>query len=241
MVIMKKIARDISGIFLFDKPSQATSHGIVKLFREKLKIKRIGHSGTLDPMATGLLVVLVGAAAKCQSEIQNYNKVYKGIVELGIETDTWDRDGRILKECEVGDVTPASLKRIIAFMTGKIAQNVPPFSAVKYKGKRLYKLARRNMAVPIIKRQVNVKWLKYSYRKPFLRFKIECSSGTYIRSIAHEMGIKLGCGGRLSELRRENVASWSVKEALDADFLEKSSYEQLISKLIAVPSDLEYR
>ncbi|MCG2726631.1 MAG: tRNA pseudouridine(55) synthase TruB [Elusimicrobia bacterium] len=238
---MKKTEQDISGIFLFDKPSQTTSHGAVKLFREKLNIKRIGHGGTLDPMATGLLVLFVGLATKSQSKVQNCNKVYTGNIELGIETDTWDGEGRILKECKVGDFTPASLKRIIAFMTGKIAQNVPPFSAVKYKGKRLYKLARRNMAVPAIKRQVNVKWLKYSYKKPFLHFKIECSSGTYIRSIAHEMGIKLGCGGCLSKLRRESIASWSVNDAVDLDFLKKSSYEQVISKIRDVPSDLEYR
>ena len=237
---MKKTAPDVSGIFLFDKPAQITSHGFIKLFREKLNIKRIGHSGTLDPMATGLLVLLVGSAAKSQSKVQNCNKVYSGVIEFGIETDTWDADGRIVKESKVRDFTSASIKQVVAFMTGKIAQSVPPFSAIKYKGKRLYKLARRNMAIPAIKRQVNVKWLKYSYKKPFLHFKIECSSGTYIRSIAHEMGAKLGCGGRLAVLRRESIASWSVDEALDADFFKKSSYEQIITKMREVPSYLEY-
>ncbi len=238
---MKKPAQDVSGIFLFDKPSQTTSHAVVKLFREKLNVKRIGHSGTLDPMATGLLVLFVGPATKAQAKVQNCHKVYTGAIELGIETDTWDADGRILKESKVGDFTSASIKQIITFMTGKIEQNIPPFSAVKYKGKRLYKLARRNIAVPTMKRQVNVKWRKYSYKKPFLHFEIECSSGTYIRSIAHEIGIKLGLGGHLSSLRRESIASWNVNEAVSADFLKKSSYEQIISKLRVVPSDLEYR
>ncbi len=238
---MKNITPDISGILLFDKPSQVTSHGVVKLLREKLKIRRIGHSGTLDPMATGLLVLFVGSAAKAQAKVQNCNKVYTGTIKLGIETDTWDAEGRILKETRVGDFTSTSLKQIITFMTGKIDQNVPPFSAVKYKGKRLYKLARKNIQVPTIKRQVNVKWMKYAYKKPFLSFKIECSSGTYIRSIAQEIGTKLGCGGHLSELRRESIASWNVDEAVDMDFFKNASYEQVVSKLRDVPSFLEYR
>ena len=238
---MKKTIKDISGIFLFDKPSGITSHGAVNILRQRLDIKRIGHTGTLDPMATGLLVFLIDKAAKFQSKIQTCSKVYEGKIELGIETDTWDIEGKILRKCEVRDFKPKELKQIISFMTGKISQEIPPFSAVRYKGKHLYKLARRNMSVPVLKRQVNVKWVKYAYKKPFIRFEIECSGGTYIRSIAHEIGVMLGCGGRLSRLRRLKVGLWDIKSAVDSDFLSRSSYEQVKSKIMDIPADLNYR
>ncbi|MCK5582273.1 MAG: hypothetical protein KAI33_00705, partial [Elusimicrobiales bacterium] len=153
----------------------------------------------------------------------------------------WDIEGKILKKCDVRAFKRQELKQIISFMTGKITQEVPSFSAVRYKGKHLYKLARKNLAIPVIKRQVNVKWLKYSYKKPVMSFEIECSGGTYIRSIAHEIGVMLGCGGRLSGLRRLKVGLWDIKRAVDSDFLSRSSYEQIKSRIMDIPDDLKYR
>jgi len=223
----------LSGMFLFDKPSAVTSHGVVKLFREKLGFQRIGHSGTLDPMATGLLIMLCGVATKYQSLFQGMPKVYEGEITFGVETDTWDKEGRIISSAEPR-LTAGAIKRVVEFMSGKVLQRVPPFSAVKFRGKRLYKLARQNKAVPSIMREVNIKWLRYSYAKPKLKFAVECSGGTYIRSLAFEMGKTLGVGAHLSSLRRLSIGGWRISDAFGMDFLNSADRKNVLARLIKV-------
>ncbi len=228
-----------SGILLFDKPKGITSHDAVDLLRHRLNFKKIGHTGTLDPMATGLLVMLLGPATKYQAKLQNCAKVYKGAITLGVETDTWDAEGKILKETQVTGITQEKIKNIIGFFTGKVVQQIPPFSAVRYKGKPLYKLARKNKAVPTIRREVNIKWNNYSFKTPVLKFEVECSGGTYIRSIAYEMGRMLGTGGHLSELRRLSVNRWQADDAMDRETLQQLSLDALKARLLEVPPDLK--
>jgi len=189
---------EFSGILLFDKPQGITSHDAVDILRRKLNFKKIGHAGTLDPMATGLLVMLLGPATKYQAGIQGGVKVYKGAIKLGVETDTWDAEGKVVGEAPVEGITADKIKNVVGFFTGKVVQQVPPFSAVRYKGRHLYKLARKNMAVPVIRREVNIKWNRYAFKKPVFDFEVECSGGTYVRAIAHEMGRMLGTGGILT-------------------------------------------
>jgi tRNA pseudouridine55 synthase len=224
---------------LFDKPKGITSHDAVDLVRRRLNFKKIGHTGTLDPMATGLLVMLLGPATKYQARLQSCVKVYSGVITLGVETDTWDAEGKALKETPLAGISQEKIKNVIGFFTGKVVQQVPAFSAVRYKGKPLYKLARKNAAVPVIRREVNIKWNSYSFRKPFLNFELECSGGTYVRSIAHEMGRMLGTGGHLSGLRRVSVNRWRVGDALDRETLQKLTVETLKARLLEVPPDLK--
>ncbi|MBI4655490.1 MAG: tRNA pseudouridine(55) synthase TruB [Elusimicrobia bacterium] len=229
----------ISGIFLFDKPSGITSHDAVDILRRKINIRRIGHTGTLDPMATGLLVMLVGGAVKLQAKLQHSSKSYEGVIRLGIETDTWDMEGKILKEMPLADLNYEKVKKIVSFLDGRAIQQVPPFSAVRYKGRPLYKLARKNQTVPVIRREVDIKWKNFSFKSPDVHFKIECSGGTYIRSIAREMGRMLGCGACLCSLRRTKIGRWKVEDAVSAEKLKNMSREEVSSGIFKIPHDIE--
>jgi len=236
---MNPVSPQFSGILLFDKPQGITSHDAVDLLRRKLNFKKIGHTGTLDPMATGLLVMLLGPATKYQARLQSCVKIYKGVIKLGVETDTWDAEGKVLKETPVENITADKIKSVVGFFTGKVVQQVPPFSAVRYKGKHLYKLARKNTAVPVIRREVNIKWNRCAFKNPALDFEVECSGGTYLRAIAYEMGRMLGTGGHLSELRRLSVNKWKVGDALSRETLGKMTVEAVKGRIIEVPHDLK--
>lgn len=235
-MLNKRIKREeiisFDGLLLFDKPQGITSHDVVDVVRKKFNFKRIGHTGTLDPLASGLLILLLGKYTSKQKDFQSLDKVYEGTIRLGITTDTWDMDGKVIRKVNNFDVNISSIKTAITLLDGSIVQTVPPYSAVKYKGQTLYKLARKNKATPVIKKTVRVKWLNWQYQDNFINFKIKCSSGTYIRSIAHELGEILGCGGTLSSLRRISIGDWNVDDAVDMDKFIKMSFEQAIRLLI---------
>ena len=220
------------GVFLADKPHGWTSHDLVAVLRKKIGFTKIGHTGTLDPGATGLLVMLIGKAAKKQSELQGCSKIYSGTIKFGIETDTWDAQGKVVSESAVPGITEQEVKSLAERFNGRIKQQVPPFSAVKYQGKRLYKLARKGVAVPVIERVVDVKWIQYLWNSPELKFEIECSGGTYIRSIAHEMGKAVGCGAHLKDLRRLKVKNWLVEQAFPGDSIKTADIREIISRII---------
>ncbi len=209
-----------TGLFLFDKPRGITSHDAVDLLRAKLLFRRIGHTGTLDPMATGLLIMLVGSATSAQSGMQGSPKIYGGTILFGTETDTWDAEGKITAEAPPPRLDADSVKKAVEAFSGKIIQTVPPYSAVRRGGEALYKMARRNEVVPEIKREVEVRWLSWNVRPPVLEFEIQCSGGTYVRSIAFEMGRYLGSRAHLSSLRRLSIGPWSVTDAVSVEGLE---------------------
>ncbi len=225
-----------SGIFLFDKPKGITSHDAVELLRRKLAIKKIGHTGTLDPMATGLLIMLVGTATKVQGAMQGSAKVYSGTMLFGAETDTWDAEGKIVAEAPPPDLSEELVKKTVAAFSGKIMQQVPSYSAVRHQGRHLYKLARGNEAVPEIKREVEVRWLSWTIRPAALDFEVECSGGTYVRSIACEMGRALGSRAHLSALRRLRIGAWSVKDAVTEADLQVLTPEAALVKLKPLPA-----
>lgn len=223
----------LDGFLLFDKPQGMTSHDVVDLVRKKFNIKKVGHTGTLDPLATGLLILLLGRYTSKQQEFLLLDKVYEGTIRLGITTDTWDMEGKIIKKVEDFKINLPLVKSAIELLDGSILQTVPPYSAVKYKGQTLYKLARRNKTVPQIKKTVRVKWLSWEYKDGLVNFKIRCSKGTYVRSIAYELGQILGCGATLASLRRLAIGPWEVEDAVSVDDFIKMSYEnaaQLIKK-----------
>ena len=224
-----------SGLFLFDKPKGITSHDAVYLLRRKLGVQRIGHSGTLDPMATGLLILLVGSATKAQASLQGTGKVYSGTILFGAETDTWDAEGAVVAEAPPPALDEASVGKAVAAFSGKIIQQVPPHSAVKIQGKPMYKLARRGAAMPEVRREAEVRWLAWTPRPPELDFSIECSGGTYIRSIACELGRALGSRAHLTALRRESIGAFSVKDAVTAGELAAMTPEQAAARLAPPP------
>jgi len=224
-----------AGIFLFDKPKGITSHDAVDLLRRKLSIKKIGHTGTLDPMATGLLIMLVGSATAGQSAMQSSVKIYCGTILFGAETDTWDAEGKVTAETPPPPLDENSVAAAVKLFSGKIIQQVPPYSAVRLNGRHMYNMARRNEVMPEVKREAEVRWLSWTARPPALDFEIECSGGTYLRSIACEIGRKMGSRAHLSALRRLSIGPWSVKDAVTVEELAAMPREAALARLRPVP------
>ncbi|MDO8805472.1 MAG: tRNA pseudouridine(55) synthase TruB [Elusimicrobiota bacterium] len=224
-----------SGLFLFDKPKGITSHDAVELLRRKLSIQKIGHTGTLDPMATGLLIFMVGSATSGQSEMQGLVKIYGGTIMFGSETDTWDAEGKVTAEAPAPALDENSVAEAVKLFNGKVIQQIPPYSAVRLNGRHMYKLARRNVAMPEVRREVEIRWLSWAVRPPALDFEIECSGGTYVRSVAHEMGRALGSKAHLSVLRRLSIGSWSVKGSVTAEELVAMPREAALARLSPAP------
>ena len=223
-----------SGILLLDKPSGWTSHDAVALIRKKLGVRRIGHAGTLDPAATGLLVLLVGTATKKQAEFQKAAKVYGGVIRFGAETDTWDAAGKIISEKPVPPISSQDIDAMLSELTGEITQPVPAYCAVKFHGVPMYALARRGAPLPEnVRKVVSIHgWRDIIWQSPELSFRVECSGGTYIRSIAQVLGQKAGCGAHLKTLRRLAAGDFSVDGALSAEAAKEMSKEEIQSRVI---------
>jgi len=222
------------GAFLADKPSGWTSHDVVAVVRRITGISQIGHSGTLDPLATGLLVLLIGRATKRQAEFQMHRKSYSGVMRFGAETDTWDAQGRVLFEKPVPAVTQEQISEMLSAVKGDISQPVPPYSAVKLKGTPMHRLARRGkLPESVVSKNVKVYgWSDVKWTPPDLSFTVECSSGTYVRAFAHVLGEKLGCGAHLTALRRLSVGDFNVKDAFPVTGLKEAGRDAVMSRLI---------
>lgn len=222
-----------AGILLIDKPSHWTSHDIINVARKALNIRKIGHSGTLDPMATGLLVLLVGrAATKLQDKYLKLPKSYQAQALLGAQTDTWDAHGEIIKEEIPPILKQEDIFRAAQSMTGEFEHLVPVYSAKKHNGQPMYKLAREGKEVAEKLAKINVyEWRDISYEHPYINFTVKCSSGTYVRSLAYELGKKLGTCAHLSSLRRIEVGGFDIKDAVSVDELRSLPREQLLEKI----------
>lgn len=225
----------LSGFLLVDKPSGWTSHDVVAVARGRLKVRRIGHAGTLDPAATGLLVLLVGSTTKKQSEFQQGGKVYSGVITLGAETDTWDADGKVTASYSTAGLNPAEVSARLTAMQGVVKQTVPPYSAVKVNGTPLYRLARRGEVVTPVEKTVQIySWRDVSVKLPEVEFTVECGGGTYVRSLAWMLGRELGCGAHLKSLRRLNVGAFSVADAFPAENLKTMTREEIAARLLTL-------
>ena len=210
-----RMPSDNDGFFmLIDKARDWTSFDVVNKLRRILKIKKAGHCGTLDPLATGLLIIAGGKATRAVSVLTDQDKTYETEFTLGISTDTYDTDGAVLMTKTVPDISADEWISILKEWTGAITQIPPSFSAIKKNGIPLYKLARKGKAVQADPRQVSVYKIDLiGWEKPVLSLRIHCSKGTYIRSIAHDIGERLGCGAAVSALRRTDIGNYSVREA----------------------------
>ncbi len=212
---------NMDGIILVDKPVGFTSFDVVNFLKKRFKLKKVGHAGTLDPLATGLLVILIGKATKLAHTFLGDPKTYLVGMRLGVKTDTFDITGKILGE---NKNLPAEniVLEVIKNFKGEIAQRPPIFSALKYKGQRLYKLARRGEKIIPQKRKVFIFYIKeLKLYLPRLFFEIKCSKGTYIRSLCNDIGEILNCGAVLEKLRRIKSGRFNIEDAFLIDDLKK--------------------
>ncbi len=224
---------DVSGLLLFDKPAGWTSHDVVAVVRRMLpKGTRVGHTGTLDPMATGLLVLLAGSCTRLQESLQGQDKVYEGQIRLGRTTDTGDVTGRLLEQREVPQLALPRLQAALDGFRGLFESAAPAYSAVKHRGRPLYEYARKGLEVPVKPRRCTVyEWTAFSYAQPELSHRLSCSSGTYVRSLAQALGERLGCGATVSALRRLSIGRFDLKDAITMDRLKTMDAPALARRL----------
>ncbi len=207
------------GVLLVDKPRGKTSFSLVTALRKKTGVQKIGHAGTLDPFATGLMILLIGKEfTRLSDSYLSTEKEYEATALLGISTDSYDCDGQTTSTSSYIP-TLAEIEKALLNFQGTVQQTPPMFSAKKVQGKPLYKLARRGIEIPRAPVPVTLKTTLISYSYPTLKLHITCSKGTYIRSIAHDLGTLLTCGAHLSELRRLRCGSYHISESIPGDLL----------------------
>jgi tRNA pseudouridine55 synthase len=212
------------GLLVINKPIGLTSHDVVNKVRWLSGIRRVGHAGTLDPLASGVLLLAVGRATRLIEYLVGRSKRYQAVVRLGQETDTYDREGEVVAERPV-QVTDSQLEAALERFRGPIEQVPPMFSAVKQGGQPLYRLARRGQAVERPARAITIYELSLlDWRPPEIELLIHCSSGTYIRSLAHDLGHVLGCGGHLATLRRLAVGDFTLDQSVPLPVLERENW-----------------
>ncbi|GBD38072.1 tRNA pseudouridine synthase B [bacterium HR37] len=216
----------MDGIVIVDKPKGISSRETVDKVKRILKTKRAGHTGTLDPFATGVLPVCLGKATRIIPFLDEELKEYEAVLKLGITTDTMDLTGRVLCEKEVGHIGEGRIKEVFSELTGVITQTPPMFSALKKDGVRLYKLAREGKRVEIPARKVVIYELKLlELNLPYIRFFVRCSRGTYVRVLGSDIGMKLGCGGHLVELRRIRSGQFSIEDSASIEDIERGVFK----------------
>jgi tRNA pseudouridine55 synthase len=202
------------GLLLIDKPSGMTSHDVVAGIRRHVRPLRVGHTGTLDPLATGLLILCVGEAVKIAGFIEKENKIYRGVALLGLQTDTQDITGKVMSQTPVENITEEQVRQIACRFVGEVEQKPPAFSAVKIGGVRAYKLARNSKPVEMKTKRVRIARFDIErVRPPRVDFVVECSKGAYIRSLCNDMGAALGVGGCMESLRRLSIGQYTLDNA----------------------------
>jgi tRNA pseudouridine55 synthase len=223
----------LDGAILIDKPSGPTSHDVVDAIRRRFGIKKVGHCGTLDPNATGLLVIVLGRGTKLSEKLMSDDKVYKGTIKFGETTNSYDADGELVASLPVPPLTVEQLSEAAAPFVGDLMQTPPMVSAVKKDGVPLYKLARKGVEVPREPRLIHIYKFQFSaYQEPLGQFQIACTKGTYVRSLAHELGQKLGCGAHLATLRRTASGKFDAKDAIPLDEALRLTLDELEKRVI---------
>jgi tRNA pseudouridine55 synthase len=221
------------GAILVDKPSGPTSHDVVDAIRRKFGIKKVGHCGTLDPNATGLLIIVLGRGTKLSERLMGDDKVYEGTIKFGEATDSYDSDGELTGSLPVMPMTLDELNNEAATFIGDLMQVPPMVSAIKKNGVPLYKLARKGIEVEREPRLIHIYNFRFTdYSEPLGQFRVACTKGTYIRSLAHDLGQKLGCGAHLTTLRRSASGKFDVADALTLDAVLKLSPTELEKRVL---------
>lgn len=225
----------VAGMLLIDKPAGWTSHDCVAVLRKLFpRNTKVGHTGTLDPLATGLLVALIGPCTKLQARLQGMDKVYSGTIRLGVKTDTGDITGKTLEEKTLPALDLVRLKTECAGFVGTVESSAPAYSAVKHQGRPLYEYARKGLEVPVKARSSVVhSWDALAWDAPELSHRLHCASGTYVRTLAEVLGAKIGCGGTVSTLRRESVGPFLLADALPLDKIRALPAAELAQRLLA--------
>jgi tRNA pseudouridine55 synthase len=213
------------GILTLDKPAGLTSHDVVNRVRRATKIRQVGHAGTLDPLATGVLVVCLGQATRISEYLLGHDKAYRATIRLGIETNTYDAAGEIVATRDA-HVDRATVERELAQLVGGIQQVPPMFSAIKRDGQKLYELARQGIEIEREARLVVIRSIELcGYQAPDAVIEVQCSAGTYIRSLAHDLGAALGTGGHLIELTRTAAGPFTIDQAIPLEAFEAAARE----------------
>jgi tRNA pseudouridine55 synthase len=222
-----------SGVLLIDKPAAWTSHDVVNFIRRRFAFRKVGHCGTLDPAATGLLVIVLGRATRLSEELSGQDKSYAGTMRLGVETSSQDRDGEVLATRDASGVTYAEIEQLCRLYTGDIQQTPPMVSAVKVNGRPLYKLARKGQVVERVARTIVVQEFRLgAFSPPDVEFEVSCSKGTYVRTLCADIGTALGCGAHLYGLRRLRSGKFSVGNAWTLETVKGWSREELLAHVI---------
>lgn len=227
------VTSEIHGILLVDKPTGWTSHDVCAFVRGRYRIPKVGHAGTLDPNATGLLVLLLGRFTRQSADWSSCDKDYEGVMELGVETDSHDRQGKVTKEASAEHITDDDVKKGMSRFVGEIMQIPPMVSAVKHQGKRLYELARKGQVVERESRPAIVYGWDFIEKKGnFVKFKCSVSKGTYVRTLADDLGHQLGCGAVLAELRRTRCGPFKIENSVRVDELKAMNTEDFPSRVL---------
>jgi tRNA pseudouridine55 synthase len=228
-------AKELEGVLLVDKPQGLTSHDVVYRLRRKLGMKKIGHAGTLDPMATGVLIMLIGKATRISQYLMSADKAYEGEATLGVVTDTQDAEGEVLTTVPVPALSEAQVKQAMKTFLGDQYQTPPMHSAIKVDGVKLYHLARKGEEVEREPRFIRIaRFELLSFALPKLTFDLHCTKGTYVRTVAHDLGQKLGCGAHLSALRRTASGPFRIGQCLPLEQIEALPVPEIERRLIPV-------
>ena len=232
---VKRLKVDVDGLLLIDKPLGLSSNQALSKIKFLFSPKKVGHTGTLDPMATGLLPICLGEATKFSSYLLNADKTYVGLIRLGYKSSTGDKEGEIIKQEFDKIPSKSEVKRILKNFIGPIDQLPPMFSALKHKGKPLYLYAREGINIPRPKRKIVIHEIELlDYQGDELRLKIKCSKGTYIRTLAEDIGDKLNVGAYLLELNRSGIGSLSIDSAVKIEQIEEIKEQERVKLLLPV-------
>lgn len=220
---------DFSGLILVNKPVGITSFKLVHIIKKKLKVKKVGHCGTLDPLASGLMIVLVGKYTKLQDKFMKQDKVYYATIKLGMKTDSGDLDGNIISQSDYSHITKKSVEQTCNDFIGKIQQIPPMYSALKVNGQKLYELARKGITIERKPREIIIYNIDLvDYQKDQFSIRVKCSSGTYIRTLAQDIGTKLNTDTVLTSLVREEIGIYKLTDAINIDNVKENDNSCLL-------------
>jgi tRNA pseudouridine55 synthase len=228
---MQRSEPKIDGVLLIDKKAGITSHDAVEVFRRRSRVKKVGHTGTLDPAATGLLVLCVGKATRLQAYLMGMEKTYQGTIQFGWATDSYDATGTPVGDPVDANVEHLDFKPLLTKFLGEIEQMPPQFSAKKVQGVRAYEMARKGETAPLTPKRVTVYEFEIlAVEKSTARFRVRSSAGTYMRSLAHDLGVAAGVPAHLKELRRTGIGNFKVEQALSFERLENAPIDQVLAQ-----------
>lgn len=226
----------MDGILVVNKPAGYTSHDIVSKIRRQLNIKKVGHTGTLDPLATGVLPILLGNGTKLSKYLINHDKEYIATIKLGEKTETGDIEGKVIEQKEVASLLQEEIEKVLKSFIGKQKQIPPMYSAIKINGKKLYEYARNGEVVEVQAREIEIYNIEFlDYHETQIKFKVACSKGTYIRSLCEDIATKLGTVGTMSALQRTQVGEFSLENSIT---LEELKNMQKLSNYLITPEVL---